>query len=305
MAMQYVTARMRKAIAGPLPPRLRTAVWGGLSVFPHAAPWRVGYRIYTRPRRRILCHPGRPSGDQILFKLCAWNGYEIVRSPTDDYDLAFHFCRGGACGLPPDRRVLNRACEDISKRHVAAVFAQTFGYGLSVDPTTYDGELVCKSNANATHDGAVLRGPLPARALDPSRVYQRLVRAEERDEAIDLRTPIYAGQVPLVYEKRRPLARRFAAKNTSVRVREAEEVYTTEELALLGRFAQAMGLDFGELDVLRDRQDGRIYVVDVANTPGGPPFNIPPAEAGKAMRRLGAAFHALVENARAERGLAR
>jgi hypothetical protein len=31
-----------------------------------------------------------------------------------------------------------------------------------------------------------------------------------------------------------------------------------------------MGLDFGELDILRDNDDGRIYIVDVNNTPSGP-----------------------------------
>jgi hypothetical protein len=31
-----------------------------------------------------------------------------------------------------------------------------------------------------------------------------------------------------------------------------------------------MGLDYGELDVLRDADDGRLYVVDVNTTPFGP-----------------------------------
>jgi hypothetical protein len=34
--------------------------------------------------------------------------------------------------------------------------------------------------------------------------------------------------------------------------------------------ADRIGLDFGELDLLRDRADGRIYVVDVNPTVNGP-----------------------------------
>ena len=30
-----------------------------------------------------------------------------------------------------------------------------------------------------------------------------------------------------------------------------------------------MGLDYGELDVLRDREDGRLYILDVNDTPSG------------------------------------
>ncbi len=35
-------------------------------------------------------------------------------------------------------------------------------------------------------------------------------------------------------------------------------------------FTQSIGLDFGELDVLRDIGDGRLYIVDAANTPHSP-----------------------------------
>jgi hypothetical protein len=32
-----------------------------------------------------------------------------------------------------------------------------------------------------------------------------------------------------------------------------------------------MGLDYGELDAVRDAASGRLYVLDVNNTPFGPP----------------------------------
>lgn len=295
MAGQGLSQRVRGAMARPLPARLRTAVKGCMAVFPHAASLRIGAQLCLRPGLKVLCYPGQPSSRQMVLKLCAWNGYAVTSDPAAPYDLAFHFCRGGRCVLPIDKRVLNRNCEDISKARVATVFGQVFGYELQVNPLRYEGLIVAKSNANATHDGIILHGPLHPGLLDPGRVYQRLVRAEEGGEAIDLRTPIYAGRVPLVYEKRRPLAMRFSHRNTRVRVQEPEAVFSPHELRLLADFAAAMGLDFGELDVLRDRIDGRIYVVDVANTPGGPPFDTPKPVRALAFQRLGTAFRALIE----------
>ncbi len=50
-----------------------------------------------------------------------------------------------------------------------------------------------------------------------------------------------------------------------------------QEISNLLQFCQLMGMDYGELDVLRDRQDGRIYVVDANSTPLPPP----PAKVGR------------------------
>lgn len=44
-----------------------------------------------------------------------------------------------------------------------------------------------------------------------------------------------------------------------------------EEQTRIARFAAAMRLDFKGLDVLRDRGDGRIYIVDANKTDTGPP----------------------------------
>jgi hypothetical protein len=47
-----------------------------------------------------------------------------------------------------------------------------------------------------------------------------------------------------------------------------------------------MGVDYGELDVLRDVEDGRLYVVDVNDTPSGQTPSI--------IERSSAAFDALI-----------
>ena len=55
-----------------------------------------------------------------------------------------------------------------------------------------------------------------------------------------------------------------------------------------------MGLDWGGLDVLRDRADGRIYVVDVNKTDVGPVIALSWTDKMRSMRLLGQAMDRLV-----------
>jgi len=73
----------------------------------------------------------------------------------------------------------------------------------------------------------------------------------------------------------------------------AELGYTPEEIEKLGAFARAMGLDWGGLDVLRDRRTGRLYVVDVNKT-DMPPIALPWADKLRATSRLAAALRQLI-----------
>ena len=51
-----------------------------------------------------------------------------------------------------------------------------------------------------------------------------------------------------------------------------------------------MRLEYGELDILRDLDNKKIYIVDVNNTPFGPPANISAAQGKEAIRILAEAF---------------
>ena len=51
------------------------------------------------------------------------------------------------------------------------MFEDVFGYALDVDPTTYTGRIVKKLDENATHDGEVVDGPIPADDVAPGFVY--------------------------------------------------------------------------------------------------------------------------------------
>jgi hypothetical protein len=63
-----------------------------------------------------------------------------------------------------------------------------------------------------------------------------------------------------------------------------------KELEQILYLARKMGVDYGEFDVLRDK-DKRIYVVDVNNTPAGPPNGLPEGEVKAALERLVKSFY--------------
>ncbi len=260
-------------------------------------PVPIVLRLGLAPRLRVLCHPAVPSPHQVLYKVCAANGYRITGDPDAPHDVAFHTMKTrGACRLPAATPVVNRACTDVSKRRVAAAFAEVFGYGLAVDPAAHQGPIVEKSDENHAHDGRVLDGPLAPEAIDPDRVYQRLVDATDGEEVVDLRTPIYAGSIPVVIEKRRPIPRRFDNFQRNLRLHEPDAIFSDDERGRLLRFASLLGLEFGELDVLRDR-DGRLYVVDANNRPAGPAKELEPGDKRRAFDRMVARFASLVESA--------
>jgi hypothetical protein len=244
------------------------------------------------PRRpTVWFAPDRPRPWYLVWAAAAWSGAKIVDSPAKA-QAAFYFddvTRGVAPYAPQTRRI-NFGCEDISKTRVARTFEAVFGYPLALDPRRHRGLAVEKGEANGVHDGYVVRCPGPRR---PGRAYQRLIDNIEAGEAVDLRTPFVGGRPVVVFVKRRPEDQRFANVNTSIRLARPEEVFTAAEIETLSRFARAMRLDWGGLDILRDRKSGRLYVVDVNKT-DMPPLALPWIDKLRAVHRLGLAFRALI-----------
>ena len=185
--------------------------------------------------------------------------------------------------------MLNLHCKDISKQKLDEVHQTVFGYRLAVNPLRHDGVCVKKSNDNATHDGVVIQCPLAV--LDEGYVYQKVVNNRIDDYSVeDIRVPVFGDRIPFCYLKRRSITTRFGNENRSASLSEVETVLSGNEVEKILQLCEAMGLDYGELDVLRDRDDGRLYVVDVNNTPWGPPNHLDSNSVPVAIRRLSDCF---------------
>lgn len=195
--------------------------------------------------------------------------------------------------LKPGARLVNFGCTDVSKSNVSRACAAAFGYPLAVDPATHVGPAVEKSEINAAHDGRIVQCPTPAL---PGRVYQRVIdnRGLDPDLVDDLRTCTVGGKAACVFIKRRPVTKRFLNTNTEVSLRAPEDVFTPAELEQISAFTREIGLDWGGVDVLRDRADGRLYIVDANKTDMGPPISLNLPDKLKATRMLAEAFRAYV-----------
>lgn len=155
---------------------------------------------------------------------------------------------------------INRGCWDVSKEKVQRVFHKTFGYRLSVDPRTHKGTCIEKGMGH-THSGRILRCPVQPKE---GKVYEKLIDARvSPNEVSELRVFWCLGQY-FVIEKIK--SNMFGHSANDVILRESG-VFDDIEEKRIADFCQEFGMDFGELDILRD-SDGLIYVIDVNNVPG-------------------------------------
>lgn len=253
---------------------------------------RIQFLFSPNKRLRIAYVPVVPRPWYLLSVLA----YRARLKPTKDYakaDAIFYFEDQTLVEPPqiPDGitgKAFNFGCYDISKSKVASVFEQVFGYSLAVDPHKFKGPIAVKSEKNGTHDGYQTAAPLPAKeAKDPDMVYQKLIDNSVDDKwAEDMRCPIIGGEIALVFVKRRPLENRFANFNSSVVLHEPDGLLSDTERTKLKQFAAAMKLDSGGMDVLRNKTDGKIYVVDVNKTDMGPPIALSIADKSKSVAIL-------------------
>lgn len=246
----------------------------------------------TRPFR-IHYAPDDPRPWYLLKGAALWAGMRTSDNPTQA-DATFYF-DDTTCGAPPTiggPPLFNGRCTDISKSHVARTFAETFGYPLLLDPQASTGEIVEKPEKNGVHSGRIVRAPVRPR---DGYVYQRLVDTSDgRGLVHDLRTPCVRGAPVLVWEKTKPVGKRFAIHNRRARLRNPADVFSPEELGQIQAFNRRMGLDWGGLDILRDRHDGRIYIVDVNKTDLGPVIALSWPDKIRSMNRLSRALTGLV-----------
>jgi hypothetical protein len=253
----------------------------------------------TMAELKMLCGPVPPPPESVVSKLCKHLGYQIVADASSRADLALYWDPATWRQPPPDLLrlasgipILNVDCHDFSKHRVNDVHQQVFGRSLRVDPRVHGGAFVVKSDQNAKHDGRIVSHGTESPAA--GFIYQRVVNNEVGDGmVVDLRTPIIGSRIPLVYKLYRPVTHRFDVDDARAEIVETSDVYSDDELRLLRQFATGMGMDYGELDVLRDRESGEIWVVDANPTPWGPPRTLGEDDHRSAVTRLSAAFHAM------------
>ena len=257
-------------------------------------------------RTTILFYPDVTKFGFVAYRLCRFLRYRITNDPTQQYDVAFKRKDGTRTDpaalndLPMDvDRIINSRSHDISKNRVDAVQEEVFSYPTAVDPTTHQGEALKKSDENALRDCEIITCPIPEDSVDPDYVYQKLINNETGDDqTLDYRVTIIGNQIPAVVLKYHPLKRKRFVDISGADLATADSVFNDEEQAKILEFARAMGIDFGEFDVLRDVDDDRIYIVDTNNTPYGPTGKLGWFGRRAALKLMAPAFRDLIDRFR-------
>lgn len=246
----------------------------------------------------IVATPDLPGKRTTLYKITKRLGYRLTNKPVKKAALIIQFddLTFSTTKLPKElagKKMLNESCLDISKQKVDKIHQDIFGYNTIVNPLIYQGIAVMKSDENARHDGKKIECPVSK--IEDGVIYQILIDNESDDRyVVDYRVPVMKGFIPLVYCKYKTHEVRFTNEVHHATVLEPNEFLSAEEQTKIVRFCEAMGADFCELDVLRHKGDGRIYIVDLNKTPFGPPAGLSDLEKQRSVEILAEGFRSFL-----------
>ena len=171
-------------------------------------------------------------------------------------------------------KLINLFLVDTAKGFVAESFETHFGYGYKVDPTTFNGYCISKHNGNGTKSCFFLKCPIEANDIFKDHSYQQIIDYTDKKDPntlYELRIPIVGGIIPCVLFKTRNRGLRFTSKNRSIQIVNPLKYLTEQECQKIITYCRYIGLEMGEIDVLRSHEDGQIYIIDVNNTSWWPP----------------------------------
>jgi len=226
----------------------------------------------------------------LIWKACMLAGFRVTGDPRARFDHAVYW--HDVLVRAPDAEVerlaaagtvWNAGVRDISKRVVDRAVATAFGFPTLVDPTTYSGPCVEKSDDNAKRDGRIVTCPIPPAQVRPDKVYQ-----------------VYNGTVPCVFLKKRPAADRFGKIIVTAAMSPAADGLSPDELRGILAVCRALGVDYAEVDTVRDNASGRLYVLDVNPTPLGPTSHMPRRLARAAVAHQARALAAALPSYRSD-----
>lgn len=257
----------------------------------------LNFFLYFKKPKQLFFYPEKPSNKTAIFKFCKLLNVKIISEDQIKNsnlivisweDTTFKKLQNY---YSPHRfqYIINNKCNDISKSNIQKIFKEVFGYHLAINPLKYEGLCVEKSNLNAKHDGKIIECPILFKL--ENKVYEILVNNEVSIDMVeDIRVPIFRNLIPFVYIKNRKKNIRFKNENHVVWMEEVEKRFSKNEIRKIIHFSRRIHLDYGELDVLRDRYSGKIYIVDVNPTPYGPPNHLVDSDIPRAIKSMASAF---------------
>jgi hypothetical protein len=171
-------------------------------------------------------------------------------------------------------RFLNFFLVNTSKDFVARSMEEHFGYTFKINPRTFNGYCIAKHNGNGTKSCFFLKCPINADEVFHDHCYQKIINYSNKSDSstlYELRIPIFKNIIPFTFFKTRNKGLRFTSKNRSMEIVPATAHLSEQECQDIIMYCRRIGLEYGEIDILRSDDDGKIYIIDVNNTPWWPP----------------------------------
>ena len=210
----------------------------------------------------ILFYPDKLRGFARAKVLCDRAGIPYTESMNDPFTIVYNndysVYRNNLVieKLKESYPVINGRLKDVSKEKVNNVHMDIFGYDMAIDPETFRGSYVRKTNLQGDKSGKVFRLP---QKREPGYVYHKLIDNVEGGFRIDYRVHVIDGEIVWIRKKwKRQIIGPGVVRS------EISDLKKSEKRKIL-EYCEAIGLDFGELDVLKDE---KIYIVDVNDIPG-------------------------------------
>jgi hypothetical protein len=234
---------------------------------------------------KMLFYPQMPKSFSKITQICRQLKISIGEYPCDHnidgFSLAVHWNYDTVC--PPDvtlhtisksLKVINLAVGDVSKSFVDKIFIEVFGYSTFLDPFQTFGYAIRKSEKQAAHDATIV--PLPFVA-EKGFVYQRLLDSRcSTTLCHDIRLPVFKNEIPFAFLKYRLTAEPVRSLYKIEFIEDIQTILSPQEINKVLLFASKFGLEFGEIDLIRNNSDGRIYILDVNNMAGNAMMKVMP-----------------------------
>jgi len=252
--------------------------------------------------KNIFIYPEYPSKGSVIYKIANNLNYNISNKELKNSKIAlfwenttfrkeFKYLEQ----ISNKVKVINLYNRNISKEYVDEAFGNVFNYSTIINPLEYEGYCVKKSIINAMHDGEILKCPLTS--IEKDFVYQILIdNTFDKETVLDIRVPIFNKTIDFVYLKYRKIDERFKNTTTKAVICNINDVLTKDEIEKINKFSAEIKLDYGELDVLRDNLSGKIYIIDVNNTPYGPPSSMTKKQKREVIEKLSSVFRDMFLN---------
>lgn len=229
---------------------------------------------YKTPVGEALFYPELPKKKSALSATFQSLGYHIHKDPEQPADFMISwedatFKEDVSKQFPAMKNSWNVGCTDIGKTVTDEVFQEVFSYSTRVDPTTHQGKMLEKSEINALHEARVIKGPISK--PKEGYIYQLVLNNQVKGYLYeDVRVTYINGEIPFCYLNYRLKGKRFSNKKFSAKLVEKSTVITKDEELLIRSFCQQMKVDYAEMDCIRNRDDRKLYIIDVNTTAFGP-----------------------------------